>query len=141
MKIEIDVTDGEAHAFAAWLKKRAPGAPTPQASVAAALLSAIGPLPVPKKSGPPKQVLEVTFIQYQRNGISGEGFFHVGFRPTDEPNRALQAVVLSKDADERLGAVGSFVFDPADPSFHWRGDYFAGELRAAVEDWKKKEWG
>lgn len=71
----------------------------------------------------------VVEIDYQRNGVCGEGFFIVRFQCSDAPERPLIGIVVDCEADPNA-FYG--VIDPNDLRSHWRGDHFVDGLRAAI---------
>lgn len=71
----------------------------------------------------------VVEIDYQRNGICGEGFFVLRFQCSDAPERPLLGIITAYE-DDLVGFYG--VIDPNDLRSHWRGDHFEAGLRAAV---------
>jgi hypothetical protein len=74
-------------------------------------------------------------IDFQRNGVSGEGFYVVRFWYTEIEN-AYEG--LSEHTEHKLIGVlfndpsCTAIVDPADLQSHWRGDRFATALREAV---------
>jgi hypothetical protein len=87
-----------------------------------------------------RMVRKVQSIHYQRNGVTGEGFYDVRFLSTE--GDWLRAVLFySPDPEPR--APGAFddtrgycaVLSDVDeePYRAWRGDRFEAELRAAID--------
>lgn len=71
---------------------------------------------------------EVLEVDYQRNGISGEGFHVVRFRFQDHE---LLGVVF--DEPKHVA-----VIDPTDLASHWRGDNFEAGLRQVYTTWERQ---
>lgn len=85
----------------------------------------------------------VTDVEYQRNGSSGEGFYHLTFhRPMRENEGSkttpagsiigienLQAIVFDQAPHRGFCAV----FDPNRRSHHYRGDNFEAGLRKVIK--------
>lgn len=77
----------------------------------------------------------VTEIDYQRNGVSGEGFFVLRFQCSSSPERPLIGIVF----DEAPRHVA--VIDPYNLAEHFRGDVFEQGLRQAVAARYDTIWG
>lgn len=85
--------------------------------------------------------IKVKTIAHHRNGISGEGFHIVLF--DDSENGPMMAVVLDRDAYERLGQVPCFVLNTdllakGEIRFtynSWRGDNYYNLLLAEIDKW------
>ena len=80
--------------------------------------------------------IKVDGIDFQRNGISGEGFYQVFFRYSDKgiPERKLIGVITG---DKTY----CFVIDPSDIENHWRGDNFESDLRKSIVNHYAKKYG
>ena len=76
-------------------------------------------------------MLKVHLLNYQRNGISGEGFHvvHFDWNEPDEQCKNMVATVF----DEK-GYCGVICLD--DLTKCWRGDHFEDALRKHIEDFK-----
>lgn len=87
--------------------------------------------------------IEITQVEYHRNGVAGEGFYAIRF--TDPDEGAMLAVVFPQykdDGYEELDYGGNprvAVFKEAllpDVTFgvnSWRGDHYAGPLYDAIK--------
>lgn len=81
--------------------------------------------------------IAVVSVNYQRNGIAGEGFFAVRFDWKDERGaiRQMIATVFPEYNDDGVTIVGSEyygVVDINEPTACWRGDNFIGSLLDAI---------
>lgn len=86
----------------------------------------------------------VTF-DYQRNGVTGEGFFQAHFTFDgiklvavifDELPRIREYTKRTRVMNPKCGIV-----DPATPGNHWRGDNFADALYPMLVKWYDEKWG
>jgi len=75
----------------------------------------------------PTERYTVTEVSFQRNGVSGEGFYTLAFFGRNVAN--LMAVVF--DAPRTVA-----VFEPMNLASHYRGDVFEPGLREAIEVWE-----
>lgn len=67
-------------------------------------------------------------IDYQRNGVSGEGFYVVSFRRLHSDGPILWGIVFENPKHVA-------VVDPMDIRSHWRGDQFEAGLREVTKAW------
>lgn len=86
--------------------------------------------------------LDIKSVNYQRNGVAGEGFFAVRFDWKDElgKNRRMIATVFV-DEDENGDYLGSEyygVVDIDEPLECWRGDNFVAVLFPAIVDYASR---
>lgn len=70
----------------------------------------------------------ISDADYQRNGISGVGFWQFTLMHGDRPEQPLIAVLFTDDDDCYCA-----VINPADMADHWRGDVFKPYLKEWVE--------
>ena len=80
--------------------------------------------------------IKIDGIDFQRNGISGQGFYQVFFRYSEKgiPEKNLIGILT----DDKTYC---FVVDPSDIESHWRGDNFESELRKAIVNHYAKKYG
>lgn len=83
-----------------------------------------------------KATCEVSEIDYQRNGVGGEGFFVVKF-VSREGRSAVDLVAIVFDTHER-GRVA--VINSTDLTAHYRGDMFEDGLREAIAARQDQIW-
>lgn len=105
----------------------------------------------------PVTTINVDAVNYQRNGVSGRGFFTVDFRTRWKGGRKMDRLIAivpspATDAegndttklDDEYG-VECFVIDPDNIGFGFRGDSFAPAVRKAIADYRNDEgsakWG
>lgn len=84
----------------------------------------------------PRQGLGLQLLEhsYQRNGISGEGFFSCRVH-LPAPIAQTLFVTIGYDEDgERLDPSNCRVVDPFDLTSHWRGDQFGDELIPLLDE-------
>ncbi len=78
--------------------------------------------------------------RFHRNGVSGEGFFALGFTWKPAGTRRAQpmlAIAFYADPDEdgaRPRTSRIAVLNPADPRETYRGDDFEAQIRQWIED-------
>lgn len=98
-----------------------------------------------------KLIKNVTF-DYQRNGISEEGFFQAHFTTEqskfrdediklvavifDDIERIREYITRTRVMNPKCGIV-----DPKTPANHWRGDNFADVLYPMLLEWYDEKWG
>jgi len=87
-------------------------------------------------------IVTIRKLDYQRNGISGEGFFQalIDFKEKDDSGTGLIATFETK-ADEDGNEIGvnqitTRVIDPLDFNRHWRGDSLGYDIEAALNKLK-----
>ena len=87
--------------------------------------------------------LEVEILEhgYQRNGISGEGFYYFRIQFSDDDNKTREAIAtltVESDMDgeypERFNGSCRIV-TPDNLEDYWRGDNFESEIRRQHEMW------
>ncbi len=85
--------------------------------------------------------LKIDKFDYQRNGISGEGFnyFQISFK--DDSGKKVEAIAsLTVEDDNPKRFNGSCrIIVPNDFYSHWRGDCFEEEIRELFNKWFLKE--
>ena len=79
--------------------------------------------------------IKIDGISYQRNGISGEGFYQVFFR-FSEKGIAERNLIAVLTGDKTY----CFVIDPLDIEDHWRGDNFESDLRKSIVNYYAKKY-
>jgi len=72
----------------------------------------------------PGETCIVSEMAYQRNGISGSGFYVIQFK---RQGTTLQAIVF--DEPKHVA-----IIDPMDLDNHWRGDVFERGLRQVIAE-------
>lgn len=100
----------------------------------------------------PDETMTLLELGYQRNGVSGEGFYHAVFdyqswgwttsnRDDGSMVFRLHAIIPSEvvevgateDAKKYTGLHRVYVFDPTDLDSHWRGDRMGYNLVPLVK--------
>ena len=83
----------------------------------------------------------ITDIQYQRNGVSGEGFFSVAVDYSETPRgqKTHLIAVMPHKYDEvtdthRTEPEYTYVIDPLNLDSGWRGDNFGRALCGVVDE-------
>lgn len=89
-------------------------------------------------------------MDYQRNGVSGAGFFVLRFMCSESPERPLVGIVFDYDPHDESEPLGMFdkgwrnprtaVIDPSDLTRHWRRDHFDQGLRDCIRDRYEQIW-
>lgn len=77
-------------------------------------------------------------LAYQRNGMSGEGFFQVEFVLTEDGRSTALIAVMPDRYDEEteehsVSPTHTYVINPSDKDSHWRGDRIGSLLCPWVE--------
>lgn len=90
-----------------------------------------------------KQGFKVTDVNFQRNGVSGRGFYVVRFSFTNTPAYdgkfyPNMMAVMPDEATTENG-IECYVIDLNDPTSGWRGDYFSELVRAAIVEHHSKK--
>ena len=80
--------------------------------------------------------VDVIAADYQRNGISGEGFYAVTIRCDGE---TLLATIAYKDDGETFDDISCRVVNPLDLAAHFRGDRIGDELIPKLKAYLAKE--
>ena len=72
--------------------------------------------------------MKIKIINYQRNGVSGDGFFVAKIM---DGKQYLLATFETNDTDDHLRTETCRVIGPDDLEQGWRGDYYADEIQRA----------
>jgi hypothetical protein len=81
-------------------------------------------------------MLTVTILEqdYQRNGVSGKGFYSFRIRTVEDGETRTLLATIEGTEDDELDARTCRVVDPLDLSAHWRGDSIGDALMDACRD-------
>ena len=75
-------------------------------------------------------------INYQRNGIAGEGFWSIEFI-TKENKKRLIGIINDNDLRKKDGYTRFYVVNPKNIFQGWRGDNFGAELVPIIREYEK----
>lgn len=74
-------------------------------------------------------------VDYQRNGVCGNGFWTVGFvGPDEQPRIGIYFGSFDESVEVDDGDAYYAVVTPYDLSQHWRGDHFVDALKGVIRD-------
>lgn len=86
----------------------------------------------------------VTEIDYQRNGVGGQGFWVLRFQCSESPEAPLVGIVFDYDPEDPNPSEyynpATAVLSPDDLTRHWRGDNFNEGLRDAIAARRETIW-
>lgn len=95
-----------------------------------------------------KTHFKIQFIDFQRNGIGGIGFYTIYARWHDpkEFDRPFDMIITAEPTDDSCEKNGTYlkydqcrVITPAEPRMNWRGDRLCGELNTALQELANKK--